>query len=232
MEEFNKRNERKNSKSREGANGIEETKKEDHKEEAKQTREARQGNSNKEEARTEEAGTERRTAKEEQKEFPRVVSIDEEQPEQFILEVKESKRKKKTKKKTANKVKDEIKLALVSVYALAGATLDECFYLKPNEADLLAEAIYRYLDEHNLIHTISEKSATFNLIVALVSVNLPKFTEYYKNLKSKKGRQQNNDQEREAKVNSGQSIDRVPGGQPDSDNAKAYLTEFYSPDER
>ena len=176
MERLSRRDEHEDNKSREGADRIEDTKKdkEEHKKE-----EARQGNYNKEEG----AGRTGRTASEEQKELPRVVSIKEEdeEPEKLIFEVKEGK-KRKAKKKTASKVKDEIKLALVSVYALAGATLDECFFLKPSEADLLSEAIYRYLDEHNLIHTISEKSALVNLIVALVSVNTPKFLEYYKKM--------------------------------------------------
>ena len=221
-----KRSELENSKSRKGVNGIENTKED--KEEYKE--EARQGNRNKEEA-----GRTGRTASEgqEQKELPRVVFVkDEEQqePEQLLFEVKESKKKTKTKKKTASKVKDEIKLALVSVYVLAGATLDECFYLKPNEADLLTEAIYRYLEEHNLIHAISEKSALVNLIIALISVNTPKFLEYYKKIKNKEG-QQNNDKERQAANDSGQSANRSGRTEYDNSNAKAHLDQFYNPDE-
>ena len=226
MERLSRRDEHEDNKSREGADRIEDTKenKEEHK------KEARQGNRNKEEA-----GRTGRTASEEQeqKELPRVVSIKEEdeEPEKLIFEVKESKKKTKTKKKTANKIKDEIKLALVSVYALAGATLDECFFLKPSEADLLSEAIYRYLDEHNLIHTISEKSALVNLIIALISVNTPKFIEYYKKIKNKE-EQQNNDKKGQAANDSGQSANGSAAEQYDNSNAKTYLDKFYSTDER
>ena len=223
MENLFAGNEHEDSKSRKGVDRVENTKedKEEHDKEER-TEEARQGNSDTEEGRT------GRTAREEQKELPRLVSIEEEeQPEQLILEVKESKRKKKTKKKTANKVKDEIKLALVGMYALAGATLDKCFFLKPSEADLLAEAIYRYLDEHNLLDIISKKSALVNLIIALISVNTPKFYEYYKNLKAKKGGKED-DKEREAKLDNRQSAD---GRHSDVINAKTHLDKFYITDE-
>ena len=116
----------------------------------------------------------------------------------------------------------------MSVYALAGATLDECFFLKPNEADLLAEAIYRYLDEHNLLDIISKKSALVNLIIALISVNTPKFLTYYVKIKRKKEGSKEDDKEREAKLDNRQNAD---GRHPDGVNAKAHLDEFYITDE-
>ena len=213
---------------REGANGLKEAKEVKENKEEHDKEEARQGNRNKEEA-----GRTGRTASEEQeqKELLRLVPIKEdEEPEKLQLEIKESKKKKK-KKKTADKTKDEIKLALVSVYALAGATLDEVFFLKPKEADLLTEAIYRYLEEHNLLETISEKSATLNLIIALVSVNVPKFIGYYENLKTKKERKED-DKKGQAANDSGQSANGSAAGQFDDSNAKTYLDKFYSTDDR
>ena len=224
MEGLFAKNGHEDNKFREGVDRVENTKedKEEHDKEER-TEEARQGNSDTEE-RTGRTG--KTVREEEQKELPRLVFLeeDEKQPEQLQLEIKESKRKKKTKKKTASKVKDEIKLALVSMYALAGATLDECFFLKPSEADLLSEAIYRYLDEHNLLDIISKKSALVNLIIALISVNTPKVLAYYVKIKRKKEGSKEDDKEREVKLDNRQNVN---GRHSNGADVKTYLNKFY-----
>ena len=175
----------KTDKSRNGKGGI--------KEEVEKTKEAREegrtaeGNSNKEKTiktgATAEAGT--------KKELSGLAVLD--KPDEVVVEVEE-KKKKKTKKTTKrDRIKDEIRLALVAVYGVAGALIDECFFLKPNESELLAEAIYRYLEEHNLLDALREKSATINLIIVILSVNVPKVYTYYdkvqKERRDKVGRQ-------------------------------------------
>ena len=218
-----------NNEHREGVERVEERKNEG--KERETNKEARQRNKSKDKK-----GGGGRTAKNEKQseEIPR-LAIEDEQPEQLLLEITETtnnkKKRKKTVKKTANKVKDELKLALVGAYGLLAVTLDDCFYLKPNEADILAEAIYRYLDEHDLIHTISEKSATLNLIVALITVNTPKILIYYRNLKDKNKEGKGDDKKGEARISNRESVDRVSRGEHINNNVKTHLNEFYIADE-
>ena len=225
MGEVFKGNKLEDSKSGERIIRIEETKK-DNKGGDSSKRETRQGNNIREET-----GGERRTAEgtKQSEEIPG-LAVEDEQPEQLILEIKDKKKKKKTTKKAADKLKDEIKLLLIGIYGLAGATLDKCFFLKPSEADLLTEAIYRYLDEHNLLGTISEKTATVNLVVALLAVNVPKVMTYYKKIKQRK-EDREDDKSRETKEYSGQSVNGVSRGQYDITNAKTHLDKFYQPNE-
>ena len=233
MGEVFKGNKLEDSKSRERVIEIEEAKKVSKRREDSSKRETRQRNNNREESGEETggAGGERGTTEETKQSEENLGLVVEDEPEQLILEVKEEKKKRKKRtKKTDNKLKDEIKLILVGTYGLVGATIDKCFYLKPSEADLLTEAIYRYLDEHNLLGTISEKTATVNLIIALLAVNTPKVMTYYKKLKERK-EDKENDKGRKIKDDSGQSANGVSRRQYDNTNAKTHLDQFYQPNE-
>ena len=224
MEKLYKGNEFEDSKPGERIIRIEEAKEDSERRDDSSKGKTRQGNSDREEA-----GREGRTA-EEAKQSEKVLglAVDDEQPEQLVLEIKDEKKKKKKTKKVSDKLKDEIKLLLVGIYGLAGATLDKCFYLKPSEADLLTEAIYRYLDEHNLLSAVSEKTATVNLIIALIAVNVPKIMTYYKKIKQRK-EDREDDKSREIKEHSGQSASGLRRGQYDTTNAKTHLDQFYQP---
>ena len=175
------------NKSRNGKGGVEE--------EVEKTKEAREegrtakGNSDK--GKTVKTGTTTEAGTEKEKELSRLAVLD--KPGEIVVEVEERKKKKTKKTTKRDRIKDEIRLALVAVYGVAGALIDECFFLKPNESELLAEAIYRYLEEHNLLDALREKSATINLIIVILSVNVPKIYTFYdkvqKERRDKGGRQ-------------------------------------------
>ena len=188
-----------------------------------ENRETRKGANNKGSERGKKTRGEQRPSEE----IPRLVSIEEEKPEEVVVEVEEKKKKKQTKKK--DRIKDEIKLILAGIYGAAGALIDECFYLKPHENEMLADAIYRYLEEHNLLDAIREKSATINLIITVLSVNIPKILTYMSKVskKRKEERKSANDKSREAAEN----IVRDNGGMQERefsyDSLKSYLADYY-----
>ena len=216
----------KTNKSRNGKGGIEE--------EIEKTKEAREegraaeGNSNK--GKTVETGATAKAGTEKEKELSGLAVLD--KLDEIVVEVEE-KKKKKTKKTTKrDRIKDEIRLALVAVYGVAGALIDECFFLKPNESELLAEAIYRYLEEHNLLDALREKSATINLIVVVLSVNIPKIYTYYEKIRKERsieiGKQ---DKSKEVGESYRQDIGGSRRGRRDNANdvtdVKVYLNELH-----
>ena len=155
------------------------------------------------------------------------------EPEKVVLETDVKKSKKKTAKKRKDRIKDDIKLALISIYGAAGIWIDECFFLKPDESERLSEAIYRYLEEHNLLDAISEKSATVNLLIVFASVNIPKILTYYNKIKEKEGKlKQDGRQSRETASNTRQVNKRTRSTDASTDNAKTYLDGFYNNYER
>ena len=204
------------------------------KEEVEKTKEAREegrtaeGNSNK--GKTVKTGTTVEAGTEKEKELSGLAVLD--KPDEIVVEVEE-KKKKKTKKTTKkDRIKDEIRLALVAVYGVAGALIDECFFLKPSESELFAEAIYRYLEEHNLLDTLREKSAMINLIVVVLSVNIPKIYTYYEKIRKERsteiGRQ---DKSKKIDESYRQDIGGSRGGRRDIANndtdVKVYLNELH-----
>ena len=175
-------------------------------------------------------GREEGTTEENKEEKSEGVSglADLEKPEQIFLEVdKKPSKKKTTAKKGRDKVKEEIKLILVAIYSAAGTLIDECFHLTPHESELLSDAIVRYLEEHNLLETVREKSALENLIIAFASVNIPKILTYYNKTMRKKGVNKKDDKSRETQDNTGTSTDTVPGTSTDVDNVKTSLNSYY-----
>ena len=216
----------KTDKSRNGKGGVEE--------EVEKTKEAREegrtaeGNSNK--GKTVKTGATTEAGTEKEKELSGLAVLD--KPDEIVVEVEE-KKKKKTKKTTKrDRIKDEIRLALVAVYGVAGALIDECFFLKPNESELLAEAIYRYLEEHNLLDALREKSATINLIIVILSVNVPKiYTFYDKVQKERRDRVGRQDKSKEVDRNYGQDIgssrERGRGITSATTDVKNFLVELH-----
>ena len=149
------------------------------------------------------------------------------------METEIKKSKKKAVKKKKDRIKDDIKLALVSVYGAIGIWIDECFFLKPDESERLSEAIYRYLEEHNLLDAISEKSATVNLLIVFASINIPKILIYYNKIKKEEGElKQDGRQSRETANNTRQVNKRTRSTDTSTDNAKTYLDGFYNNYER
>ena len=146
-----------------------------------------------------------------------------EKPEEVIVEVEEKKTKKKQTKKK-DRIKEEIKLVLIGVYSVAGILLDECFYLKPNESEILADAIYRYLEEHNLLNVVREKSATLNLIIALISVNLPKILTYLSKLEK---RRRENEKSRETTNNNEPNNDGMQGEHNSIGDTKSHIVRLH-----
>ena len=173
-----------------------------------------------------EGTTEGREKSEEQsEELSGLASVDD-KPEQIFLEV-DKKSKKKSVKKGRDKVKEEIKLILVAVYSAVGALVDECFHLTPQESEILADAIVRYLEEHKLLETVKEKSSLINLIIAFASVNTPKLLTYYAKLQKKEGGTKN-DKSREATNNTEPSTGTVSRTEPDAGDVKTNLVKYYS----
>ena len=155
------------------------------------------------------------------------------EPEKVVLETDVKKSKKKTAKKRKDRIKDDIKLALVSIYGAAGIWIDKCFFLQPDESERLAEAIYRYLEEHNLLDTISEKSATVNLLIVFASINIPKALTYYNKTKKKEGELKQNGRQSRETANSDRELNKgTRSTNASTDNAKAYLDGFYNNYER
>ena len=215
----------KTNKSRNGKGGIEE--------EIEKTKEAREEgraterNSNKGKTVKTGAAAEAGAKKEE---LSGLAVLD--KPDEIVVEVEEKKKKKTKKTAKRDRIKDEIRLALVAVYGVAGALIDECFFLKPNESELLAEAIYRYLEEHNLLDALREKSATINLIVVVLSVNIPKIYTYYEKIRKERsieiGKQ---DKSKEVGESYRQDIGGSRRGRRDNANdvtdVKVYLNELH-----
>ena len=149
-------------------------------------------------------------------------------PEEVILEAEAKKSKRKTAKKRKDRIKDDIKLALISIYGAAGIWIDECFFLKPDESERLSEAIYRYLEEHNLLDAISEKSATVNLLIVFASVNIPKILTYYNKIKKEGKLKQHGEQSRKTANSAREPDKRTRSRDADADNAKTFLDGFYN----
>ena len=153
------------------------------------------------------------------------IQEDSVKPEQVILEADVKKGKKKTVRKKKDRIKDDIKLALISVYGVAGFWVDECFFLKPDESEKLSEAIYRYLDEHNLLDAISEKSATLNLLIVFASVNIPKVLTYY----NKERKLKQDEKQGRKTTNSDRKPDKPTRSRDaNGDNVKTFLDGFYN----
>ena len=189
----------------------------------KETKETRQRDSSKGTA--EEGRAERREEDKQDEEVSGLASVD--SPEQIFLEIeKKAPKKKTTTKKVKDKVKEEIKLILVAVYSAAGTLIDECFHLTPQESEILADAIYRYLEEHNLLETVKEKSALLNLVIAFASVNIPKLLTYYSKVKAKGGKQV--EQDGKAEDNTGNSDNTVRETEPSASDVKTHLNQYYS----